>query len=248
MDLQLFAELTSEEQAKFNEYAKTMGWDGHANDVLKKTRDEAKTYREQLDAEKAKIKTFEEAEAKRKADEEAAAKKKADEEAARKKADEDKNKTFEERLTAKVAEIEAAFGKQLTAVEEKAAKKQQEYLEGLKKRDSKVLLTAVRAAAHEAGIIDKELVSLLDLSKVEIKDGEIDDEAVQKLITEHKAAKPHLYGDRATNARQRNEFGQFAPSEERPAPQMKDGKPVDWSRLSNEEFERMEREMRAARA
>lgn len=188
------------------------------------------TAKEKADLEQQ-LKTYQEAEAKAK-------------EAAKTKADEEKS------AKELVAQLEETFKRELTAREEKALKQQNEFLDELKARDAQILMQAVIAEAKDHGIIDESIVKLLDVSGVKIERGIPDREAIAELIDEHAKSKPHLYKDSEETERQRDERGRFSSESretKRPASQSKTTQ-VDWAKLSPQEFDEKEAELRAARA
>lgn len=224
-------ELTPEEQAKFDEVLKERGYDEHAKEVIAKRGQEAKANRERAEKLEAENKTFREAETARATAEE---KRKAEAADEAKKA-EDAKKSFEQRLT----EIEESFARKLTTVEKAQVKKQEELLADLKARDAQILTQAVRAEASKRGIIDEELVSLLDLSSVPIEKGSPDREKIAELIDAHAKAKPHLYKDAGEEERGHSVVV-------RPVAKEKPGA-IDWSRLTPAEFDAAEERLRAQR-
>lgn len=244
-DVDVKKEFDTQLDAKLTEKLKELGYDEPAKETLKrrdsllreaqaKLKEHEGTAKEKADLEK-RVKELQDADADRK--------KKEDE--ARKKVDDEK-KTVEERLAAKISEIEDSFGKKLTALQQQAVQKQQEYLDDLKARDSKILMQAVRSEAREAGIIDPELVALLNVSDIKIEKGEPDRAKIAELVAEHKKAKPHLYdaknaGD--SDERKRDENGRFI----RPEDDKKKTGP-DFSKMSAAEFEAAEERLRSARA
>lgn len=227
-------ELTDEEKAKLDAVLKDMGYDDHAKDVIAKRNLEAKTQREQREAAEAKLKKYEDEEAARKSE---AEKRKAEEDAAKKKADDEK-KSVEERLSA----IEKSFVEKLTASEQAASKKQAEFLDELKARDAQILMQAVRVAATKRGIIDEDLVAMLDVSKVPIERGIPAAESIDELIDSHVESKPHLYrkpDERVT----RDDGGRFV----RPSASDKT-KSVDAAKIPDDEFAALEARLRSGKA
>ena len=232
-------DLTSEEKAKFEDHLKELGYDDHAKKVIERLNGEAKTHREAKEAAdkksaeyEAELKTFRDAEAARKSADD---KKKADEDS-KKKAEEDEKKSTKELI----ADLEAKFERELTKREEAAVKAQSQYLEELKSRDAQVLMLAVEAEAKERGIIDAELVKLLDVSKVAIQKGVPDREAIAALIEEHAKAKPHLY-------KSGDEKNVRTPSVARPNARDKIGNVIDASKLNDAEFDALTDRLRMGR-
>lgn len=232
---------TQEEQAKVDEYLREQGYDQHAKEAIAKRNAEAQTHREAKEAEKKRadelehqLKTYRDTEAKRKDDE---AKRKADDEAKRK-AEEDEKKSVQELIAGLEKKFEIELGKR----DESAAKKQQEYLDEIKARDAQVLMLAVETEAKERGILDTELIKLLDVSKIPIDKGIVDREAVAKLIEEHAKSKPHLYKE-MTEERGRDELGRFT----RPAPGKKPTADVDASKLDASAFAELTERLRSQR-
>lgn len=235
-------ELTPEEQAKFDELLKEKGYDDHAKKVIERLNGESKAQREAREKAENEAKQLREAEEKRKAEEDA---RKADEEKKRKQ-EEDEKKSVDERIKA----LEETFNRELTKREEAQVRKQQELLDELKSRDAAILMEAVRSAAVKRGIIDEDLVALLDVSKVPIEKGRPDRAAIDDLIEEHAKAKPTLYkdpGDREDDDernRNRDEGGRFV---RRPDPtNRKDD--VDASKLDDAKFAELEDRLRRGRA
>lgn len=232
-------ELTPEEQAKLDEKLKELGFDEHAKKVIERTNAEAKANRERAEKAEEETKKFRDAEALRKAEDD---KRKADEETAKKKA-EDEKKTVEERLSA----IEKNFAEKLTASELVASKKQQEFLEELKARDAQILMQAVRTAASKRGIIDEDLVTMLDVSKVPTERGVPSQDAIDELVEGHATSKPHLYRSAEDEElrrieRERDEQGRFS----RPKPTNKSDD-VDAAKLDDAAFSALEERLRKSR-
>lgn len=230
-------ELTDEEKAKFEALLKEKGYDEHASKVIERLNAESKAQREAREKAEADAKALRDAEEKRKADEAA----KAAEDEKKRKQEEDEKKSVDERIKS----LEETFNRELTKREEASVKKQQEFLDELKARDSQILMEAVRAEAVKAGIIDEELVALLDVSKVAIEKGRPDRGAIRELIETHKKDKPKLYSDGSEDEerdeRVRDEEGRFARS--RPDPKNKKDD-VDASRLDDKAFADLEERLR----
>lgn len=227
-------ELTEEEKAKFSEHLKELGYDDHAKKVIERVNNEAKSHREAREKAEAELKKLADAEAARKAEDE---KRKSDEEAERKKLDDEK-KSFGDRLSS----IEQTFAEKLAERDALNAKKHEDLAKELAARDHQILMQAVRSAARERGILDQDLVELLDVSKIPIDGGIPSRDAISALIEEHASAKPHLYKDKDEDGRTRDDQGRFT----RPDPS-KTKKDVDWSKLSDKEFAEREAELRRAR-
>lgn len=232
-------ELTPEEQAKFDELLKERGYDDHAKKVIERVNAEAKAQREAREKAESDAKALRDAEEKRKADEDA---RKAEEDKKRKQ-EEDEKKSVDERIKS----LEETFNRELTKREEAQVRKQQELLDELKARDAAILMEAVRSAAVKRGIIDEDLVALLDVSKVPIEKGRPDRAAIDELIEEHAKAKPTLYKDAGErtddNAPPRDDGGRFV----RPSPtNRKDD--VDASKLDDAKFAELEERLRRGRA
>lgn len=229
-------ELTPEEQAKFDLVLKERGYDEHASKVIERLNGESKSHRERAEKAESDAKALRDAEAARKFEED---KKKADQEAKRKKEEDDK-KSVDERIKS----LEETFKRELTAKEEALVKKQQEFLDELKARDGQILMEAVRRTAMKRGIIDEDLVSMLDVSKVSIEKGKPDQSAIDDLIEAHSKDKPHLYRDGSErDDRERDERGRFT----RPEPKDKPNGKADASKLKDDEFEALERRLRSGR-
>jgi colicin import membrane protein len=153
--------------------------------------------------------------AKAKADADAAeAKAKADADAAKdSKKDEDKfDRSYVERLRREKADAETAakalqkekddreaeeakkrgdYEKLLAAKDKELAKARDEFNAELTKRDQRLVRTELRAEATAAGIIDPDLISLVDMDLVKFEDGEL--KGAKTAIEALKNAKPHLF-------------------------------------------------------
>lgn len=185
--------LTDEEKTKFKAYLKEMGFENEDPPALiKKLNDEAKASREAHDAAVKATKKLE-ADLKVLTDEKTtrddAEKKRLADEDAKKKLEEDNKKTAaelikdaEERFNAQLKERDIAHDK---AIKDRDKE--------LKARDARLLTSAVRSAAKEAGLIDLDLVGLLDLKGVKVEDGEPDMASIDEIIKKHVEEKPHLY-------------------------------------------------------
>lgn len=252
-NLQLHAvTLTPEEQTKFDELMKERGFDGHAQDVIKRTNEEAKKNREAAEAATKtandladKVKSFETTETERAA----AQKKKDDEAAAAQKKIDDEKKTIDQRIDDLRTEMRADFEKaskadqdRMTAELKALTKKLDDGQQEITKRDALALKRAVREAAKDRGIIDVDLADFLDVKEIKITDGEPDMDAIVKVIEKHAEEKPMLY--KSTAERDRDDRGRFSPAT--PSGE-KGGKGVDWSTLDDKTFEAKQAEMRAAR-
>jgi hypothetical protein len=230
-------ELSDEEKAKFEEHLKELGYDDHAKKVIERLNSESKSQREAREKAEAEAKQLREAEEKRKAEKE---KRKAEEAEAKKRA-EDEKKSVDERIK----QLEETFNRELTKREEASVKKQQEFLDELKARDAQILMEAVRSAAVKRGIIDEDLVSMLDVSRVPIERGRPDRSAIDELLDEHAKSKPHLYRteeEQRTTTEERDERGRFT----RPDPVRKKDD-VDASKLDDKGFEALEERLRKGR-
>jgi hypothetical protein len=225
-------ELTAEEQAKFDAHLKELGVE-KGLDVVKTLNAEAKANRERAEKAEAEAKALRDAEAARKTDED---KRKSDEQKAKDDA-ENAKKTMDQRLESLEKKLAAAIDSGDKAAEDARA----ELAEKIAKRDQRLAMAALRAAAKDRGIIDTDLVDMLDLSKVKVDDGEVDLDAIKELIEQHAEAKPHLY--REGEDRARDENGRFV----RPVPNDKNGKKIDWNALSEKEFDEKREAMRAGR-
>lgn len=215
-----------------------LGYDDHAQKVLAKTRDEAKTHRlerERLDAEN---KAFKDAEAKRKADE-ADAKAKADADA-KKKADDEKP------LKDQLEDIRRGFNDELSK-RDKEAKRERDALEAkLKARDEVLVKKSVVGALKDKGApprIAELLAATTDLSIVTVEDGEINDEELSALIDAIADDNKDLFKKKDDEEEPaRDQRGQFT----RPrAGTKKDER--DASKMSDSEFAALEAGLRSGR-
>lgn len=240
-------ELTDEQlQAKIAEATesklKELGFDDHAKKVIERTNSEAKANRERAEKAEAEAKALKDEADKRKAEDA----KRQEEVEAEKKRIEDEKKSDIERLTATVNELKDTLKRELTKNEKAAAQAQQQYLDDLKARDAQVLMLAVEAAAKERGIVDPELVKLLDVSEIPIEKGIPDREKISELIEEHAKAKPHLYKE--PDQTQRDERGRFTNTRPDPASQKRanDAK-TDARQLPPDQYKAMEERFRSGR-
>jgi hypothetical protein len=229
-------ELSPEEQIKVDAYLKELGVE-KGLDVVKKLNDEAKTYRERTEKAEAETKALRDAETARKADDD---KRKADEQKSKDDAEKAKQ-TMDQRLEAMEKKLASAIENGDKAAKKAAEDARAELTDKIAKRDARLAMQALRAAAKDRGIIDQDLVDMLDVSKIKVDDGEVDVEAVNALIEEHAKAKPHLYPENAD--RTRDENGRFT----RPDPALKAGKGLDWAKLSDKEFEEKRDALRSGR-
>jgi nucleotidyltransferase/DNA polymerase involved in DNA repair len=217
---------------------KELGYDDHAKKVIERVNAGEKAKREELEKAQGELKKYQDAEKKRKEDDD---KVKADAEKERKRI-EDEKKTFEERMQARVDELEQTFARKLTEAETAATKKQGEFLEELKKRDAEILMQSVRAAAAKRGILDEDLVAMLDVSKVPIENGKPSLSTIEELIETHATAKPHLYRSKEDMDRERDAGGRFI----RANPAGKTGE-IDASKLNPEEFSALTDKLRSGK-
>jgi hypothetical protein len=229
-------ELTAEEQAKFDAHLKELGVE-KGLDVVKTLNAEAKASRERAEKAEAEAKTLRDAETARKAEDD---KRKADEQKAKDDAEKAKL-TMDQRLESLEKKLAAAIESGDKAAKKAAEDARAELADKIAKRDARLTMQALRAAAKERGIIDADLVDMLDVSKVKVDDGEVDAEAVNALIEEHAKAKPHLYPE--ADERARDENGRFT----RPNPTGKPAKGIDWNALSDKEFEEKRAALRSGR-
>ena len=242
-------ELTDEEKTKFKAYLKEMGFENEDPPALiKKLNDDAKANREAREAaEKAtkkleadlKVLSDEKAERdKKEADRIAAEKLKQQQEDDNKKTAAELIKDSEERFNAQLKERDLAS--------EKALKESRKEIEA---RDKLLLQSAVRTAAKEAGLIDLDLIGLLDLKSVKVEDGDPDMASITEIIKKHAEEKPHLYGGSKTDADGNDTRSYFERLTERPgAAVTTPTKGLDFGKLTSDaDFDAAEQALRHQR-
>jgi hypothetical protein len=121
----------------------------------------------------------------------------------------------------------------------------------LGKRDRELVSEAVRTEAVKRGILDEDLVSLFDMTKVEVENGRVKRASVTELLDSMVESKPVLFkkveteeekAERERAATRDAGTGRFT----RPNPQEK-VKPRDWSKASDKELEEFDELVRTGR-
>jgi hypothetical protein len=221
---------------------KELGIDDTAQKAIHKRNEEAKSHREraetlekELNETKAKIAEREAADLERAKAEEA-----------------EKAKKENEELTSKqrIEKLEKALDAQHKNFEDMTKAERVKFDATLKARDEALVKEAVRSGAVSRGLITEELVDLLDLDIVTVKDGRINREELKAFLdslVEEKEAwfKPKTDGEDEETTESRTATGRFE------RPDSKKGgsdKNVDASKLSKEDFDKLEERLRSKRA
>lgn len=217
---------------------KELGYDEHAKEALKRTRDEAKSHREKAEKLEEKYNKLTEAvkEAETKAEREKA------EAALRKQQEEDARKPLEERVVQNQAAFERAMAKMREDFDKEKSEAQQRFESQLKERDKVSLRDAVLSAANKRGLIDEDLIDMFDYSDVTMDKGRVNKEKLDAFLDSAIEKKPFFFKQKEDEGETVRSEGQVT----RPASTSRD-KAVDAAELPKEKFKALEEKLRGRR-
>lgn len=246
MPLNLEDEATKKEvDALLESKLKELGVDGHAKDVITRLNGESKTHREAKEAADKKAADLEKKAAdleKKIAALSAGDEKRKAELEAEKKRIEDEKKTVEERINERLTAAEKTFNESLAKLTRTSDEQVKQLSKELKARDAALVAEAVRSSAGKRGIIDDDLIKLFDVAEIKVENGVVDRDAVEKMLDVQVEAKPNWF--KPAEDRSRDTAGRFA----RPDAKSTLDKKSDASKMTPEQFENLEAQLRSARA